>query len=372
MSESSSHQRWMAEAIKLAAKGLYSTHPNPRVGCLVVKKNKMVAGGWHEYAGGPHAEINALGQLQGESGGDVYITLEPCCHHGRTPPCVDALIQYKPERVIVAMQDPNPLVAGNGLQKLKDANIEVVTGIQESEARQLNCGFVKRFVSKRPFVRIKMATSLDGRTALKNGESQWISGESSRRDVQFLRARSSAILTSAATVLADDPRLDVRLSSTELGLSREVRQPIRVVVDSQLKLSGSEKIFHGGAPVWIYTLSDDRSRHQHLNAAGAEVIVSDVSADGRLDLGLLLNDLAAREINEVHTECGQMLAGALLRQNLVDEIVIYQAPVILGSQARGAFDIGELTKMNSRIACHIQQVRKVGDDLRLTLTPEYC
>ena len=361
----------MAEAIKLAARGLYSTHPNPRVGCVVVKNNEIVSGGWHQYAGGPHAEINALAQLQGDSGGDVYITLEPCCHHGRTPPCVDALIKYKPDRVIIAMQDPNPLVAGNGLQKLRDANIEVSTGIQEPEARQLNCGFVKRFERKQPFVRVKMATSLDGRTALKNGVSQWISGESSRRDVQFLRARSSAILTSAATVLTDDPRLDIRLSSEELGLSGDVRQPIRVVVDSQLTLTGSEKMFEAGSPVWIYTLNEDRARHRQLAAAGAEVIMSEPSVDGRVDLGLLFNDLASREINEVHTECGQMLAGALLTQKLVDELVIYQAPVILGSEARGSFDIGELTKMNSRIACNIQQVRKVGDDLRLTIIPEY-
>ncbi len=361
----------MAEAIKLAARGLYSTHPNPRVGCVVVKNNEIVSGGWHQYAGGPHAEINALAQLQGDSGGDVYITLEPCCHHGRTPPCVDALIKYKPDRVIIAMQDPNPLVAGNGLQKLRDANIEVSTGIQEPEARQLNCGFVKRFERKQPFVRVKMATSLDGRTALKNGASQWISGEPSRRDVQFLRARSSAILTSAATVLADDPRLDIRLSSEELGLSGDVRQPIRVVVDSQLTLTGSEKMFEAGSPVWIYTLNEDRARHQQLAAAGAEVIISEPSVDGRVDLGLLFNDLESREINEVHTECGQMLAGALLTQKLADELVIYQAPVILGSEARGSFDIGELTKMNSRIACNIQQVRKVGDDFRLTIIPEY-
>lgn len=370
MPESNSHQYWMSEAIKLAGKGLYSTHPNPRVGCVVVKQNKMISGGWHEYAGGPHAEINALEQLRGETGGDVYISLEPCSHHGRTPPCVDALIKYKPDRVIVAMQDPNPLVAGNGLQKLKDANIEVIVGIQESKARQINRGYVNRFEKKRPFVRIKMATSLDGRTALNNGESQWISGKSSRRDVQFFRAACSAILTSAATVVADDPRLDVRLSSGELGQRREVRQPVRVVVDSQLALTGREKIFNRKTPVWIYTLNDDSSKHQQLKVAGAEVILSESSPDGRIDLGLLLNDLASREINEVHTECGQMLAGALIKQNLVDEIVIYMAPVLLGSQARGAFDIGELTKMNSRIACKIDQVRKLGDDLRLTLIPE--
>ena len=371
MSATSSHQYWMAEAIKLAARGLYSTHPNPRVGCVVIKQNKIVSSGWHECTGGPHAEINALEPLQGETGGDVYITLEPCSHHGRTPPCVDALIKYRPDRVIVAMQDPNPLVAGKGLQKLKDANIEVIVGVQESEARQLNCGFVKRFDKKRPFVRLKMATSLDGRTALKNGHSQWISGEPSRRDVQYLRARSSANLTSAATVVADDPQLDVRLSREELGQACEVRQPLRVVVDSRLILTGKEKIFKQGAPVWIYTVIDDQSKHQQLIAAGAEVIVSEASSDGRVDLGLLLNDLAAREINEVHTECGQTLAGALLRQKLVDEIVIYMAPVLLGSQARGAFDIGELTDMNSRVACNIQQIRQVGDDLRVALIPEY-
>ncbi|MCP4432402.1 MAG: bifunctional diaminohydroxyphosphoribosylaminopyrimidine deaminase/5-amino-6-(5-phosphoribosylamino)uracil reductase RibD [Gammaproteobacteria bacterium] len=371
MSISSSDQYWMAEAIKLASKGLYSSHPNPRVGCVIVKQNRMVSSGWHEYAGGPHAETNALIEREGETGGDVYITLEPCSHHGRTPPCVDALIEHKPDRVIVAMQDPNPLVAGNGVQKLKDANIEVIVGILENEARQLNCGFVKRFDRKKPFVRMKMATSLDGRTALKNGYSQWISGESSRRDVQFLRARSSAILTSAATVIADDPQLDVRISKEDLGQTCEVRQPVRVVIDSRLILTGKEKIFKQGDPVWIYTVSDELPKHRKILAAGADVIVIDSSPEGRVDLGLLLKDLATREINEVHTECGQTLAGALLEQKLVDELVIYMAPVLLGSQARGAFDIGELTEMNSRISCKIQQLRQTGDDLRLTLIPEY-
>ena len=371
MPDTSSHHYWMAEAIKLARKGLYSTHPNPRVGCIIVERNEMVSSGWHEIAGGPHAEANAFRQRQGKTGGDVYITLEPCSHHGRTPPCVDELIRHKPDRVIVAMQDPNPLVAGSGMQKLRDAKIDVTVGILEDEARRLNCGFITRFDKNRPFVRMKMATSLDGKTALKNGHSEWISGEFSRRDVQFLRARSSAILTSAATVRSDDPQLDVRLAKDELGQKSDVRQPLRVIIDSQLVLSGNEKIFNRGGPVWIYTVNDDPAKHQNLLAAGADVSVIEASTEGRVDLSSMLRDLAKREVNEVHTECGQCLAGALLQQELVDELVIYMAPVVLGSQARGAFDIGELTDMKSRMACSIKQVRQIGDDLRVTLIPEY-
>lgn len=369
MSNFANNEYWMSQAIQHARKGLYSTAPNPRVGCVIVRDNTLVAAGWHEYVGGPHAEINAIQSTNIDQGCDIYVTLEPCSHHGKTPPCVDALLKIKPRRVIIAMQDPNPLVSGEGVARLKQAGVEVITGVLESQARELNCGFIARSESKRPFIRLKMASSLDGRTALKNGESQWITGEAARRDVQFLRARSSAILTSAATVLDDNPSLNVRLSSEELGQQREVSQPVKVIVDSKLKLKGQEKIFKTGGAVWVYTLNTDKDKHRQLLAAGADITVLD-GVDGRINLSVLFEHLASREINEVHTECGQTLAGSLMRQKLVDELVIYMAPKFLGNQSRGLFDLGELTEMVSAPKCKIKQLRSVGEDIRLTLTPE--
>ncbi|MCP3686989.1 MAG: bifunctional diaminohydroxyphosphoribosylaminopyrimidine deaminase/5-amino-6-(5-phosphoribosylamino)uracil reductase RibD [Gammaproteobacteria bacterium] len=360
----------MAEALNLARRGMYSTAPNPRVGCIFVKHNKPVGSGWHEYSGGPHAEINAINAAPTGPGCDVFINLEPCSHQGKTAPCVDALIALQPARVIVAMQDPNPLVAGSGIDKLRRANIEVVCGVLEAQARDLNRGFVSRFEQRRPFVRLKMAISLDGKTALSNGDSKWISGESARRDVQFLRARSSAILTTAATVLSDDPSLNMRLSATELGQQVAVRQPVRVVVDSRLRLSGKEKVFKQGGQLWIFTLCDDSLKHQALELAGADITLLDKGDSDHVDLEQMMLHLAEREINEVHTECGQSLAGALLQNKLVDELVIYMAPVILGSRARGAFELGDITRMQERIGCRIEQFETIGDDLRITLTPE--
>jgi len=303
------HQYWMAHALGLARNGLYSTHPNPRVGCVVVKNEELVAQGWHEFTGGPHAEINAIDSARVPVGSDFYVTLEPCSHQGRTPPCVDALIRLKPKRVIMAMQDPNPGVAGQGVARLEAAGIEVIKGVLESEARALNPGFISRMLKGRPFVRLKMAMSLDGRTALKNGSSQWISGEAARKDVQFLRARSSAILTSASTVIKDD-----------------------------------------------------------LVAAGAKVEVMKNNQQDHIQLASLMSHLAKREINEVHTECGQILAGALLQAQLVDEMIIYMSPQLMGSQSRGAFELGELTRMSDSVHCSIEQMRKIGDDMRLTLS----
>ncbi len=360
----------MAEAIKLARKGLYSTHPNPRVGCVIVYDSELISSGWHEFAGGPHAEMAAFNQKINAADCDIYVTLEPCSHHGKTPPCVDTIIDHKPKRVVIAAQDPNPLVSGQGIAKLKAANIDVIVGILENEARALNPGFFSRFEKQMPFVRLKIATSLDGKTALNNGESKWITGESARRDVQFLRARCSAILTSASTVLSDDPRLDIRLSRLDLGQRVDVRQPVRVVVDSKLRLTGKEKIFKQGETVWIYTLNTDQSKQKALLAAGADIFLARPTKSGQVDLYQMLQNLAEREINEIHTECGQALAGALLQLNLVDELIVYMAPQILGSRARGAFDIGELTDMKSRLACKMRQVRSIGDDLRITLTPE--
>ncbi|RLA13114.1 MAG: bifunctional diaminohydroxyphosphoribosylaminopyrimidine deaminase/5-amino-6-(5-phosphoribosylamino)uracil reductase RibD [Gammaproteobacteria bacterium] len=358
----------MAQALRLAHKGLYSTHPNPRVGCVVVKNEKLVAQGWHEFTGGPHAEINATESSRVPVGSDFYVTLEPCSHQGRTPPCVDALIKLMPRRVIVAMQDPNPAVAGRGIAKLKAAGIEVIEGVLESEARDLNPGFISRMLNGRPFVRLKMAMSLDGRTALKNGRSQWISGEAARKDVQFLRARSSAVLTSASTVIKDNPSLNIRLSKQELGQEVGVRQPVRVIVDAQLRLSGSEKIFDTDGDIWIYTLNHNSADVDRLVAAGAKVEVMKNNQQDHIQLVDLMSHLANREINEIHTECGQILAGALLQAQLVDEMIIYMSPQLMGSQSRGAFELGELTRMSDSVHCGIEQIRNIGDDMRLTLS----
>ena len=360
----------MAEALRQAQQGLYTAHPNPRVGCVIVHEDEMVSAGWHEYTGGPHAEINALNTAVIPQGATFYVTLEPCSHQGRTPPCVDAIIAAKPACVVAAMQDPNPEVSGRGLAKLKAAGIDVVTGVLENQARQLNRGFLKRMQSGMPHVSIKLATSLDGRTALANGDSRWITGEAARRDVQFQRARASAILSSSATVLADDPQLNVRLTSRELGQQRAVSQPVRVIVDSRLQLRGGEKLFASPGDIWIYTLDADNHRAARLCDAGASVIAIAADDSGHIDLELMLRDLARREINEVHTECGSTLAGALVRQGLADQILWYQATHLLGDQAQGAFDLGAIETMSERKSCKLEDWRQVGDDLRLTLRLE--
>ena len=362
------HQYWMAQALRLARNGLYSTHPNPRVGCVIVKDAKLVSQGWHEFTGGPHAEVNATGDNVIPPGCDIYITLEPCSHHGRTPPCVEALIKLKPSRVIIAMRDPNPQVAGAGVAKLEANSVKVIEGIMESEARSLNPGFASRFEKGRPFLRLKMATSLDGRTALKNGESKWITGESARLEVQRLRARSSAILTSAKTVKDDNPLLNLRLSKADLGQNIEVRQPIRVIIDSKLQLSGKEKIFSTGGEIWIYTLNSSPFAIERMVAAGAQVAILEDSGPGRINLTKLMAHLAERGINEVHTECGQTLAGALIQERLVDEIKLYMAPKLLGNRSIGAFDLGQVMNMSDSVKCNINQVRMVGEDLSLTLS----
>jgi len=359
---------WMAEALRLARRGIYSTAPNPCVGCVIVAGDSMLASGWHGFSGGPHAEVNALQSAAVPPGADVYVTLEPCSHFGKTPPCVDALIEARPARVVVAMQDPNPEVSGQGLDKLRAQGIEVVVGVLEAQARELNRGFVKRMEQNLPFVSIKMASSMDGRSALKNGSSRWLTSAAARRDVQFLRARAGAVLSSAQTVLDDDPSLNLRLSKQELKQVFEVRQPVRVLVDSRLRLSGSEKLFTLDGEVWIYTLSEDADRRERLAARGASVVTIADDGNGHVSLRAMLQDLARRGINLVHTECGQGLAGALIDQQLADELQLYLAPHLLGSAARGLFDLGEITAMEQRKTCSMRDVRQVGDDLRLTLS----
>ncbi len=355
MNAADSH--WMAHALRLAERGRYTTSPNPRVGCVLVKEDKLVGEGWHEYAGEPHAEIHAL-RAAGKSakGATAYVTLEPCCHVGRTPPCADALIDAGIQRVVAAMQDPNPLVAGQGLQRMRAAGIEVEYGLMEAVARELNIGFISRMTRGIPWVRSKIAASLDGRTALANGASKWITGEAARRDVQHWRARSCVVLTGIGTVLADDPQLNVR----EI---KSVKQPLRVVLDSMLSISPTARILQD-EQVLIYTASSDAAKQQALQAVGAEVVTL-AGADGKVDLAAALRNLAQREINEVLVESGRILNGALLQAGLVDELVLYLAPQLLGDAARGLADLGELAQLQQRVALQWRDVRQVGGDLRI-------
>ncbi|MDD5612772.1 MAG: bifunctional diaminohydroxyphosphoribosylaminopyrimidine deaminase/5-amino-6-(5-phosphoribosylamino)uracil reductase RibD, partial [Gallionella sp.] len=327
---------WMAEALHLAEKGLCTTSPNPRVGCVLVKNGVVVGRGWHERAGEPHAEVHAILQAGSEArGATAYVTLEPCSHHGRTPPCADALVAAGVCRVVVAMQDPNPLVAGRGIACLRDAGIAVEVGLMESAARDLNAGFIVRMTRGTPLVRSKIGMSLDGRTALANGVSQWITGEDARRDVQHWRARSCVVLTGINTILADDAHLNVRDLQTG-------RQPLRVVLDSDLRMPTAAKVLQGG--VLIYTVNPDPLKVLRLEEAGAEVAVLP-DGDGRVDLQAMLQDLARRSCNEVLVEAGATLNGALLQAGLVDEMLLYVAPSLLGDAARGIAGLGELTSL---------------------------
>lgn len=349
---------WMARALQLAERGLHTTSPNPRVGCVLVKDGMNIGEGWHERAGEPHAEVHAL-RAAGKAarGATAYVTLEPCSHHGRTPPCADALIEAGVTRVVVAMQDPNPLVAGRGIARLQAAGIVVECGSMEAAARELNIGFVSRMTRGTPWVRSKIAASLDGRTALANGVSKWITSDAARQDVQQLRARSCAVLTGVGTVLADDPQLNVR----DVGATR---QPLRVVLDTGLRISADAKILQGGN-VLIYTASTDMAKQDTLRARGADVVVMQTVKDG-LPLTAVLSDLAKRGINEVLVEAGKTLNGALLKAGLVDELVLYLAPQLLGDAARGLADLGELTQLEQRVALAWQDVRHVGNDIRIT------
>jgi diaminohydroxyphosphoribosylaminopyrimidine deaminase/5-amino-6-(5-phosphoribosylamino)uracil reductase len=348
---------WMAQALRLAERGFYTTSPNPRVGCVLVRDGKIVGEGWHERAGEPHAEVHAL-RAAGDAarGSTAYVTLEPCSHHGRTPPCADALIKAGVARVVIAMQDPNPLVAGQGIARLRAANIEVECGLMEVAARELNIGFFTRMKRGMPWVRSKIAASLDGRTALENGESQWITGEAARQDVQHWRARSCAVLTGIGTVLADDPQLNVRGIETS-------RQPLRAVVDNGLRLPLDARLLQQHGLV-IYTSTQDAQKIAALEQSGARVVLrSDVN--GTVDVEAVLRDLAAQGCNEVLVEAGSKLNGALLQAELVDELVLYLAPQLLGDMARGMARLGELTSLEQRIELEWQDVRHVGKDLRI-------
>lgn len=355
---------YMSLALRLAAQGLNTTTPNPRVGCVLVNQGKIIGQGAHLKAGEPHAEIMALRDAEAKfpaliQGSETYVTLEPCSHFGRTPPCADALVKAGVKRVIAAMQDPNPQVAGNGLARLAAAGIEVEHGLMEAQARELNVGFIARMTINRPFVRVKIAASLDGRTGLANGESKWITGEAARLDVQHWRARSCAILTGIGTVLADDPQMNVRIPNA--------RQPLKVILDSQLRISPTAKILEDGNTLITY-VNDAHNKAEALTKAGAELVNLD-SSDGKVCLKQLLRQLAERGINEVMVEAGQTLNGALLALNLVDEFVFYYAPTLLGSDARGMLAIPPLQNMQDRTQLQIIDVRQVGNDIRLRAKP---
>ncbi|HLD14680.1 MAG TPA: bifunctional diaminohydroxyphosphoribosylaminopyrimidine deaminase/5-amino-6-(5-phosphoribosylamino)uracil reductase RibD, partial [Burkholderiales bacterium] len=357
MSFTTTDARYMARALALARRGLYTTDPNPRVGCVVVRDEKVVGEGFHERAGQPHAEVIALRAAGDRArGATVYLTLEPCCHHGKTPPCTDALIGAGVARVVAAMSDPNPRVAGKGFAALTQAQITSESGLMQPDSEALNPGFLRRMQQGRPFVRVKLAASLDGRTALANGESKWITGEPARADVQHWRARSSAMLTGIGTVLADDPSLNVR--AFEIG-----RQPLRVVLDSQLRMSPKAKMLALPGTTLVVTASNDAARAAALRQAGAEVQV--LADKGRVDLAALMRMLAAREANEILVEAGATLSGALLEAGLVDELVLYQAPCLLGDAGRGLFRLANLTQMAARPALEIKDMRAIGQDWRL-------
>jgi len=349
----------MAHALQLAARGLFTTSPNPRVGCIIVQDGRVVGEGWHERAGTPHAEIHAL-KAAGEAarGATVYVTLEPCSHHGRTPPCAEALVSAGVARVVAAMRDPNPLVAGGGIDMLTLAGIRAEVGLMEAEARALNPGFISRMTRGRPWVRLKTASTLDGKTALANGASQWITGEAARADVQRLRARACAILTGSGTVLADNPRMTIR--DLDSG-----RQPLRVVVDSALRTPAAAAIL----PALVACHHADPAARAVLERAGAEVVELP-GADGRVDLAALLTLLAQRGVNELHVEAGAALNGALIEAGLIDEWVAYVAPMAVGDDARGLFShTAALTSLDAAARFRFSDVRQVGGDLRLTLLP---
>lgn len=351
---------FMVRALHLARKGLYSTDPNPRVGCVLVKDQQIIAEGWHQWAGQAHAEIAALQTLNPPElaiGSTAFVTLEPCSHHGRTAPCADALLAAGVSRVVVAMQDPNPLVAGQGLQRLREAGVEVVCGLLQEDAEQLNRGFIKRMTCGLPFIRSKLATSLDGRTAMASGESQWITSAESRQDVQRFRAESSAIVTGIDTVIQDDPRLNARVDF-------ELRQPIKVVLDSTLRMPLSAKMLHDAAETWIITCSDDQAKQQRLRDAGCQVWQV-AALHGRVDLAQAFHLLAQQQINSVWVEAGATLNGALLTAGLVDEWLIYMAPCILGDQARGLFHLPQLQQLQDKKTLHLLETRSVGQDVRL-------
>jgi diaminohydroxyphosphoribosylaminopyrimidine deaminase/5-amino-6-(5-phosphoribosylamino)uracil reductase len=345
---------FMARALRLAERGKASTHPNPRVGCVVARDGLIVGEGYHHRAGEPHAEVLALRDAGAMAvGAELYVTLEPCAHHGRTPPCVDAVIAARPKRVWAAMQDPNPLVAGKGLQRLREAGIQVHVGVLGEQAATLNRGFISRMTRGRPWVTLKLAASLDGRTAMASGESQWITGEAARADVHRLRAEAGAVLTSSATVLQDDPQLNVRLDG-------DWRQPDRIVLDSHGRVPSTARVWAEGARRFLL------SAEAPAAPPGVEVLTVAADACGRVALGAALEGLGRCQVNEVLVECGPLLAGAFLQAGLSDEIVVYLAPALLGHEAQPLAHLPGLARLEQKVRLSVQDLRLVGEDIRVT------
>lgn len=368
-----SDYQYMSRALQLARRGLYSTDPNPRVGCVIVKDDIVLSEGWHQKAGQPHAEIEALKNAiennasENISGATCYVTLEPCAHHGRTSPCTVSLIKAGIRKVVAATIDPNPLVAGKGLQQLKEAGIETASGLLEAQAVELNPGFIMRMQQGRPFVRCKLAMSLDGKTALQNGESKWISSSESRLDAQKLRARSSAIMTGIGTVIADDPSMNVRLSETS-EWAKDGQQPLRIILDSRLETPIDAKILSLPGGVIIFHASNDKENKQNLENTGAELVF--VNAKRGPDfLEYVLAYLATeKEINEILLETGSTLAGEMMQAGLIDELIIYLAPTLLGQDAKSLFQLPLLDNMSDRISLHFSDIRAIGKDIRIKAT----
>jgi diaminohydroxyphosphoribosylaminopyrimidine deaminase/5-amino-6-(5-phosphoribosylamino)uracil reductase len=349
----------MQLALQWAAKGMFITTPNPRVGCVLVRDGEVIAAGHTQPAGQPHAEVQALRDAASRGvdvrGATAYVTLEPCSHHGRTPPCADALIAAGIARVVVAITDPNPLVAGQGLARLQAAGIAVESGLLAAEATELNIGFFSRMQRGRPWVRMKAAASLDGKTALHSGESQWITSQEARDDGHWWRARACAILTGIGTVQEDDPQLNVRAVDTP-------RQPRRIVIDSRLQISPQARVLQGGG-TWIVAAQSDPAREAALREQGAEIILLP-NADGKVDLPALMQELGRRHINELHVEAGFKLNGSLIREDCVDELLLYFAPTLLGD-AQGMFDLKALDTLHARRNFSFHDVQRVGPDLRI-------
>ncbi len=358
MFTASDHEH-MAHALRLAERGLYTTTPNPRVGCVIVRGGAVVGEGWHTRAGEPHAEVIAL-RAAGEraAGATAYVSLEPCSHHGRTPPCAGALVAAKVRRVVAAMRDPNPKVAGDGFAELRRAGIEVGVGVLEDAARELNIGFVARMIRGRPWVRLKVAASLDGRTALADGRSRWITGPDARRDGHAFRARACAVLTGIGTVRDDDPQLTVRDVPT-------TRQPLRVLVDSRLEVPPAARLLASGNAL-VAAAVQDGAKAATLAARGAEVVVLP-DASGKVDLAALMGELARRGMNEVHVEAGVKLNGALLAAGLVDELVVYLAPRLIGDSGQGMFALPPLAGLDRAPRLELRDVQRIGTDLRMIL-----
>ena len=349
---------FMARAIALTERGRDTSTPNPSVGCVLVKRGRIIGEGWHERAGEAHAEAKALAAAaESAEGATAYVSLEPCSHHGRTPPCADALVAARVARVVAAIEDPNPLVKGRGAARLREAGIRVDVGLMADAAAEAHRGFISRMSRGQPWMRIKAAASLDGRIALANGESRWITGEAARRDAHALRARSCAMLTGIGTILRDDPELTVRHVPCS-------RQPKRVVIDSRLDMPAGAKILSGEPPI-ILTISEDEARTKALQARGAEVIR--VPREGeKTDLAAIARLLAERGFNEVTIETGGKLMGSLLRSGVIDELVLYYAPMILGDKAQGLFALAEWTTLAEALRPRIVEVRAVGQDIRVT------